>query len=297
MARPKKEGMDYFPHDTDAANDEKVDILRSLYGNDGYVFYFIMLERIYRTKKFELKIAEVSEAETGQKLIRNDPEMILILSKKLLISVEKFEKILSTCFKQKIFSQEKYEEFGVITSDGIKKRSKPVSEKRRNMAKAHKNKKIVSDAETPPETPQKLPRNDPETPQSKGEDSIGEHSTGENKDIPPTPPPVQSDLEKESFEKFWNLYDKKKDKDKCFTKWKKISKKDRVSIFEALPAYLSSTPDKQYRKNPLTYLNGKGWNDEIITSGNQKPGGMKKNGFDKNYYGESSTDGKPNPHF
>jgi hypothetical protein len=47
MARPKKEGMDYFPHDTDAVNDEKIEALRLLYGNDGYAFYFILLERIY----------------------------------------------------------------------------------------------------------------------------------------------------------------------------------------------------------------------------------------------------------
>jgi len=31
---------------------------------------------------------------------------------------------------------------------------------------------------------------------------------------------------------------------------------------------LNSTPDKQYRKNPETYLNNKSWNDEII--GNNK---------------------------
>ena len=29
MARPIKEGMDYFPHDTDATNDEKIEALNS----------------------------------------------------------------------------------------------------------------------------------------------------------------------------------------------------------------------------------------------------------------------------
>jgi hypothetical protein len=33
------------------------------------------------------------------------------------------------------------------------------------------------------------------------------------------------------------------------------------SIFETLPFYIIQTPDKTYRKNPLTYLNGKCWND------------------------------------
>lgn len=61
MARPLKLGLDYFPHDTDSVNDEKIEALRMLFGNDGYAFYFILLERIYRTPTFELN---VSDAET-----------------------------------------------------------------------------------------------------------------------------------------------------------------------------------------------------------------------------------------
>ena len=81
MARPIKDGMDYFPHDTDASNDEKVEALRSLYGNDGYAFYFILLERIYRTNEAEL---DVSDAETIQ-----------ILARKVSVTTEKFEQIES----------------------------------------------------------------------------------------------------------------------------------------------------------------------------------------------------------
>ncbi|MCY6354344.1 Lin1244/Lin1753 domain-containing protein [Clostridium sp. ZS2-4] len=44
MARPKKLGMDYFPHDCDASNDERVEGLRAVHGDDGYAFYFILLE-------------------------------------------------------------------------------------------------------------------------------------------------------------------------------------------------------------------------------------------------------------
>ncbi len=69
-----------------------------------------------------------------------------------------------------------------------------------------------------------------------------------------------------AFEKFWELYDYKKNKSKCSTKWKYISKKDKLTIFETLPKYIKNTPDKQFRKHPLTYLNGECWNDEIIKS-------------------------------
>ncbi len=135
MARPQKEGMDYFPHDNDAANDEKIEALRALYGNDGYAFYFILLERIYRTAEFEL---DVSDAETLQ-----------ILSRKVGVTEEKFNNMLMFALKQKCFDREAYEIRGVLTSPGIKKRASIVVEKRENMRSKYKK---VSDAETTQET-------------------------------------------------------------------------------------------------------------------------------------------------
>lgn len=67
----------------------------------------------------------------------------------------------------------------------------------------------------------------------------------------------------DDFDTFWNLYAKKKDTAKCKAKWKNISKKDKEAIFETLHLYLAATPDKQYRKNPLTYLNGEIWKDDF----------------------------------
>lgn len=53
MARPIKEGLDYFPHDTDASTqDDKIETLEASYGNDGYATYFKLLERIYRNGGF-----------------------------------------------------------------------------------------------------------------------------------------------------------------------------------------------------------------------------------------------------
>lgn len=65
-----------------------------------------------------------------------------------------------------------------------------------------------------------------------------------------------------SFEEFWNLYDKKESKLLTEKKYSKISEKDRELIKKTLPAYINKTPDKQFRKNPLTYLNSKLWLDE-----------------------------------
>ncbi len=75
---------------------------------------------------------------------------------------------------------------------------------------------------------------------------------------------LKKELELKSFDKFWTLYDKKVNRDKCFNKWKKIKTDIHDSIFDHTDKYIKSTPDKKFRKNPLTYLNNECWNDEIV---------------------------------
>ena len=72
-----------------------------------------------------------------------------------------------------------------------------------------------------------------------------------------------------SFEEFWNLYNYKVGgKKKVEVKWKSLSDDDRISVMAHIPLYIQSTPDKQYRKHPTTYLNNKGWEDEILNNSN-----------------------------
>ena len=76
-----------------------------------------------------------------------------------------------------------------------------------------------------------------------------------------------------SFEIFWNLYNYKVgDKNKVRKKWESLTDLDRGMVMEHLPHYIQSTPDKQFRKHPATYLNNQGWFDEIVN---------KNNGVDK----------------
>ena len=44
MGRGQKSGVDYFSHDVGAHNKKTLSVLRSRFGNDGYAFWFIMLE-------------------------------------------------------------------------------------------------------------------------------------------------------------------------------------------------------------------------------------------------------------
>ena len=77
-----------------------------------------------------------------------------------------------------------------------------------------------------------------------------------------------------TFNKFWDYYGKKVDRRKCLAKWKKLKESEIEAIRKHLPKYIEATPDTQYRKNPLTYLNGQAWLDEDLPA-NDKP---KQNG-------------------
>lgn len=72
------------------------------------------------------------------------------------------------------------------------------------------------------------------------------------------------------FESFWNTYQKKGNKKKSFIQWKKLKPEQIVELNKKVEAYVSSTPDIQYRKNAETWLNPKNehWNDELVQ---QKP--------------------------
>lgn len=77
-----------------------------------------------------------------------------------------------------------------------------------------------------------------------------------------------------TFDDFWDAYAKKIDRPKCERLWARIPQRDREAIMQHVPAYVHATPEVKYRRNPLTYLNGKNWNDDELTRQTQpaKPG-------------------------
>ena len=108
------------------------------------------------------------------------------------------------------------------------------------------------------------------TEQANGNPQKGEPIPDSKPTIKPNDKPIINDLhaKKEKFDLFWDLYDKKLVKPKCEKVWLKLEMPVIDKILSVVPEYVKSTPDKQFRKNPLTWLNGECWNDEIIARGN-----------------------------
>lgn len=86
----------------------------------------------------------------------------------------------------------------------------------------------------------------------------------ESKGYKVTAPPKEV-KDEYTFERAWDLYDKKVGcKAKLEKKWNSMSKKDRKAAIEYIPLYVIATEDKKYRKNFQTFLNQRAWEDEII---------------------------------
>lgn len=97
-----------------------------------------------------------------------------------------------------------------------------------------------------------------------GKPHNGEIQPLSNKDFNSNKELIEKRIVDERFEKFWNLYGKDIQKDKCYSEWKFINTIDKDKILKTLPSYIESTPEVQFRRHPLTYLRNKAWLDEIF---------------------------------
>ena len=78
-------------------------------------------------------------------------------------------------------------------------------------------------------------------------------------------PESESERKEKAFEMFWNLYDKKIDRPKVRITFMTLTLNEMGKAIKGVKVYVDSTPDKKYRKNPRTWLNARGWENEIQT--------------------------------
>jgi len=87
--------------------------------------------------------------------------------------------------------------------------------------------------------------------------SIGKVSIGKDTDTP-------TEKSNSSFEEFWKEYPKKVDRKKTGEKWNRLSQEVQQIILLDIPRRKLGRQWKAgFILNPMTYLNGERWNDEI----------------------------------
>ena len=237
MARRIKKGLDYFPFDVNFFNDIKVRKLIKYQGGKAVAIYAHLLCNIY---------------QNGYYLVWDD-ELPFIISEVTGYDEAYIQEAIKCCMNIGLFSKKLFENEKIITSKGIQLRYEEVCKlcKRKDIVSEYN---LISSEETSissEETPIK----------SEFSTQRKEKKRKVNK-IPPLPPKGDDVY---SFDDFWDDYDKKRgDKQKLIRKWDKLSDRDKLLIRDYIPKYKEAEPDKQYRKDPQTFLNNKSWNDELI---------------------------------
>ncbi|NUN10158.1 MAG: DUF4373 domain-containing protein [Ignavibacteriaceae bacterium] len=218
MARPIKNGLDYFPHDTDAFNDWKIQALRATHGNNGYAFYFITLEHIYKTANGELDIS--------------DQVMENLLIKATGLKPFKFKAILETALKLSLFNENRFKSGKILTSDVIKLRFDAINEKRAKYREIKEKRDLGNSfplrkphKKTPQETP-------PETPQSKVKERKA--NTKQKKKL-------KNEYSKDFLQAYKDYNFKAGNKFEAFQIWQECNDTERIMILENIPDYVKAT--------------------------------------------------------
>ncbi len=115
MARPQKEGLDYFPLDTDMdLTDDKVQLLEAKHGITGFGVLIKLLMKIYSEGYFYTW----GEKES------------LLHAKRVNVDINKVNEIVCDSVKWGMFDLKIFDEYKVLTSNGIQKRYWEVAKRR-----------------------------------------------------------------------------------------------------------------------------------------------------------------------
>lgn len=106
MARPQKQGLDYFPLDVDIFQDKKIRILKAKYGVDGFAIYVYLLCEIYKNGYY----------------IKADDDFICIMSDELRMSINKVKQVLNFLLERSLFENKLFQSDKVLTSESIQRR-------------------------------------------------------------------------------------------------------------------------------------------------------------------------------
>ena len=105
MARPLKDGVDYFPLDT--VLDTKFELIEAEYGLTGFAVVVKLLQKIYREHGYYCEWTD---------------EVALLFSKQLNEGCNVVSEIVRASVKRGIFDKDLFDKYHILTSNGIQKR-------------------------------------------------------------------------------------------------------------------------------------------------------------------------------
>tara|TARA_R110002020_G_scaffold9539_2_gene37439 strand:- start:7250 stop:7750 length:501 start_codon:yes stop_codon:yes gene_type:complete len=76
-------------------------------------------------------------------------------------------------------------------------------------------------------------------------------------------PATTSERREAGWNMFWNLYDKKVDMKSAKSSFMNLTIAEMGEAIKGVKAYVDTTPNKKYRKNASSWINQKGWKNEL----------------------------------
>jgi|LSQX01.2.fsa_nt_gb hypothetical protein len=317
LGRPIKKGVDWFSHDVNASDGRTLFTLESLYGNDGYAFWFKLLELLGQqaTLSYEFKTradwlyvaAKMKMNELQVEEILNTLSDIEAIDQELwkhkIVWSQNFVDRLGSLYKkrtQTLPNKPKIEkcEPDVITSKTAKSKSSDLSERKADLSER---KLQFSERELDNNSISTISTKVDITPYSppSGDDGVFVTSdqtkqhcenltvktadgTDRDKSVNHSKTSAEND-----FDRFWEAYPKKVGKKNAQSAWKRL--KVKPPLFERIMSALEiQKQSDQWLKekgrfvpNPSTWLNGERWEDSI-----ESMNASEKKKAKRDYYSE-----------
>jgi predicted nucleic acid-binding Zn ribbon protein len=299
MARPQKDTVSYFPHDSNAIGGDTVTVLQSRYGNDGYAFWFKLLEKLASSPghyidcrnpiKWQLLLAKTGVNEiTGVEIMNLLVEMQAIdgeLWESKVIWCQNLVNNLADVYKNR---RRELPQKPVITD------IKPITTGRNCVVCGKSIAGMRADAKYCSERCRQQGRRVTDNcdkqllnnPITTGNNPITTGNNGKSTSSTPVEIP-QSKVKKSKvnnnnnsvgFDKFWELYPLHKDKAKALTIFKKLNPSEEL-LTEICQAITNQVKEKEHLKNngefasewkyPARWLRDERWKDVITVTKNK----------------------------
>jgi len=116
MARPTKQGIDYFP--LDCALDDKIEMYLIEQGAVGFAVLICLWQMIYSNEGY---------------YIDDSDDLHLLVKRKIDVGVNEVSDCINACLRRRIFSRDNHEKYNILTSKAIQKRYFDAAKKKKGV--------------------------------------------------------------------------------------------------------------------------------------------------------------------
>ncbi|MDB1104772.1 DUF4373 domain-containing protein [Lentilactobacillus parabuchneri] len=244
MARPSKQGLDYFPFDVDFDTNAKTEAVMGEFGAKGVLSMIYLLSAVYQNGYY-LRWDKLKQMQLANRVSGSTPELV--------------NQIVNRLIDYGTFDKELFDSAKVLTSQRIQSTYLDATKRRKqpkqtlywiNDDNNHRSSVVNVDI----------------NPQSKVKESKVNNNNVQTQNEPKKQPSHDGHSLADDFEKLWKLYPSKKGKKKAFDAYKRAIKKGTTNkeIQNGI-VDLIKHQDSKYYPNGSTWFNGERWTDSYET--------------------------------